>query len=281
MKTEHLNIISLSMGQQSVALYLMSCKGELPRADYAIFADTGAEKPETYAYLQWLQEWASQNDGIPIVTTSGGNLIEDMLVAKQQEKPFIKIPVHCMDDDGNKGILKQRCTDDYKTKPINRQIRKLYGLGSKKRTPETSIWLGVTIDELHRLKQPKLNWQRFVYPFCGVASTKEGIEYLSKRLQFNWLDCIQWLTNNNIVIPIKSSCFCCPYQSERSWKHLKLAHPDLWGKVVGIDQYIREGITEQKAYLHNSCTPLGSREFILNQTTLFSEHDNGSHLCHT
>jgi hypothetical protein len=42
------NVLSLGMGVQSTAIYLMSSLGELPRLDFAVFADTGREK---------LREW--------------------------------------------------------------------------------------------------------------------------------------------------------------------------------------------------------------------------------
>jgi len=45
-----MKVISLGLGVQSTALYYMSSMGELPRADYAIFADTGGEKtPRDFA----------------------------------------------------------------------------------------------------------------------------------------------------------------------------------------------------------------------------------------
>ena len=52
-----LKIISLGVGTQSTTLYFMSSLGVLPRADYAIFSDPGAESIETYNYLNWLLDW--------------------------------------------------------------------------------------------------------------------------------------------------------------------------------------------------------------------------------
>lgn len=37
-------IISLGMGVQSTAMYLMSCMGQLPRADHAIFVGHGQRR---------------------------------------------------------------------------------------------------------------------------------------------------------------------------------------------------------------------------------------------
>ena len=74
-----MKVISLGMGVQSTALYLMSCNGDLPRADYAVFADPGAEHKNTYDMLKWLIDWADKNDGIPIIVNKENNLLRDIL----------------------------------------------------------------------------------------------------------------------------------------------------------------------------------------------------------
>jgi len=51
---EPLRILSLGGGTQSCALALMSARGDLPRLDAVVFADTQGEMPGTYAYLWWL-----------------------------------------------------------------------------------------------------------------------------------------------------------------------------------------------------------------------------------
>ena len=43
-----MKIISLGLGVQSTAMYLMSSLGYIEKADYAIFADPRAEHPKTY-----------------------------------------------------------------------------------------------------------------------------------------------------------------------------------------------------------------------------------------
>ena len=52
-----LKILSLGLGIQSTALYLMSSMGQIERYDYALFVDTGKEKTETYQYHKWLLDW--------------------------------------------------------------------------------------------------------------------------------------------------------------------------------------------------------------------------------
>jgi len=73
-----MKVISLGLGVQSTAMYLMSSLGELNRADYAVFADPGAEHPKTYELLIYLEKWQKENNGIPIITRAK-NLKQDLL----------------------------------------------------------------------------------------------------------------------------------------------------------------------------------------------------------
>ena len=74
-----MKVISLGLGVQSTAMYFMSSIGDLPKADHAIFADPGAELPETYKILEMLQGWAKYNNGIPIHVAREKNLLQDIL----------------------------------------------------------------------------------------------------------------------------------------------------------------------------------------------------------
>ena len=63
-KNAELKVISLGMGVQSTAVYLMSSMNyKLERADYAVFSDPGAEHKKTYEMLNWLLAWKEENNG--------------------------------------------------------------------------------------------------------------------------------------------------------------------------------------------------------------------------
>ena len=51
-----MKILSLGAGVQSTTVLLMSIRGELPRIDHAIFADTGWEPKAVYEHLDRLKE---------------------------------------------------------------------------------------------------------------------------------------------------------------------------------------------------------------------------------
>jgi len=60
-------ILSLGAGVQSTTVLLMSCLGELPKLDAAIFADPGWERRRTYQHLDWL-ETEARKYGIEVYT---------------------------------------------------------------------------------------------------------------------------------------------------------------------------------------------------------------------
>ncbi len=76
-------IISLGLGVQSTALYYMSSMGELPRADHAIFVDTGKEKKGTIAYLKYLAAWQREHRGIGITVVRKKNLVTIYLFIRE------------------------------------------------------------------------------------------------------------------------------------------------------------------------------------------------------
>ena len=76
-----MKIISLGLGIQSTAMYLMSSLGHIDRADYAIFADPGAELPDTYRLWDYLKDWAKYNNGIPLIKKRK-SLYDDIIKAQ-------------------------------------------------------------------------------------------------------------------------------------------------------------------------------------------------------
>ena len=111
-----LKIIALGLGMQSTALYLMSSKGIINRADYAIFSDPGAELPDTYQLLKDLQIWQKRNNGIEIIVTKS-DLYNDIL-SDDIKKRDASIPAHVRNLEDQGGMLKRQCTSHYKIEPV-------------------------------------------------------------------------------------------------------------------------------------------------------------------
>jgi hypothetical protein len=280
-----MKIISLGLGVQSTAIYFMSSSGQLPRCDYAIFSDPGREKKETMDYLVFLQNWQKSNNGIPIIVVNDKNLFTDLLAnTNSSQNRFASIPAFTKDENGNSGMLRRQCTNEYKIAQVDKAIKAIYGLSKKARFPKTEIWIGITLDERARMTVPeRQKWKILTYPFCGyqVDYTGKAVRYEQQKFVMTRNDLLNWYKSNNLPIPVKSSCIFCPFQSDVNWLELKRNHPEDFADAVKIDKVVRDsskrGI-QQPIYLHNSCKPLDEVQFDALQGNLWG--DCGP-FCHT
>ena len=259
-------IISLGLGVQSTAVYIMSSMGILPRADYAVFADPGLEHPRTYELLTWLQKWASKpmrgfgQRGIPIIHANEKNLYEDLLTSKNSTgQRWASIPAFT----GKSGMLRRQCTREYKIEVIIKVIREQYGLSPKKMLPITEMWIGISMDEIHRISASKFPRMINYYPLIDKEMTRS--------------DCRIILKEQGIPEPVKSACVFCPYQSDSQWKNLKVSYPDTFAQAVKIDETMRDSShrkVREKVYLHSSRIPLAEVDFE-SQQDMFGEECEG------
>ena len=256
----NLKIISLGLGVQSTAMYILSSIGKIPRADDAIFADPGSEHPETYDLLRYLTSWWLSNRGIPISHVKK-SLLNDLLPQKDSSRQrFASIPAFT---EGGAGMLRRQCTKEYKIDVVMKEIRNIYGLKPRKRMPMTEVWLGISTDEVQRMTDSKLPRVKYVYPLVDIGYSRS--------------DCQSVLKDYRIRGVVKSACTFCPYQSDYSWKRLKISHPKEFQKVIDVDNSIRDsskrGIREP-IYLHRSCKPIGEVDFE-SQQDMFDEQCDG------
>jgi hypothetical protein len=50
---------------------------------------------------------------------------------------------------------------------------------------------------------------------------------------------VQWLRDNGLEVPVKSSCVFCPYHDKATWREIKLSGNGDWEKAVAVDKAIR------------------------------------------
>ena len=248
------NVLSLGAGVQSSALLLMSCKGILPKLDYAIFADTQWEPPWVYETLEWLKG-EGEKHGIEVVTVSAGSILNDLQGGfVSGETRFATIPLHILPATGPHGKLRRQCTRDFKINPIETYIRReILGLAHGERAKqEVQViqWMGITRDEWHRIKDSQVKWKEHHYPFCNW-----GAKYLDK--EWHRRDVVNWLEEHYPGLEFKrSACIGCPYRSDSEWNDIK-QHPKLWEDLCKVDDSIRRGHRlDGDAFLHRSLKPL-------------------------
>jgi len=251
-----MKILSLGAGVQSSTVLLMSCKGELPKLDAAIFADTGWEPEAVYDNLAWLETVASVA-GIPLLVVRAGNIKQDALVSqvrgvKSEGHRWASMPYYTQSSDGNAGMIKRQCTAEYKIAPIEKKIRELLGYKKRQRIKPGSCeqWFGISVDEQRRVRVSRKAWVKFYYPL---------IFGLDKP--FSRHDCRLWLKRNYPERDVpRSACIGCPFHSDDEWRSLK--NNGEWTDAVDFDKRIRKcGGMRGDMYLHRSRQPLDEIDF--------------------
>lgn len=245
-----LRLLSLGAGVQSTTVLLLACEGEIPRFDYALFADTGWEPRAVYANLERLTAHAAKA-GIPVRRVSAGNIRADALDPKHR---FVSMPLHTLNPDGSKGLARRQCTSEYKIIPLKKAARELLGYPHPRRVPrgvyaEQSI--GISTDEIGRAKDSGLRFLRNVFPLLDLG--------------FDRARCLEFLAERGFGETVKSACVGCPFHGNAGWRWVRDNDPDGWREAIEFDHAIRRGYpraTKQgqelrgQYFLHRSCTPL-------------------------
>ena len=249
-----MKIISLGMGVQSTALYLMSSLDYIERADCAIYADLMSEKPTTEKLVEYLLDWKKHNNGIDIHIVEADIYTDIINGVNSDGKPFVTIPA--FSESG--GMVQRQCTGEYKIKTVKNKIRELYGLKYRQRMKPTELWLGISTDEIERAKISQMYNVEYKYPLID--------ERISRS------DCKAFLEERSFHNVPKSSCVFCPYQHNRQFKEIKENFPKQWDKIVAVDKAIRNKSKrgeEDKLFLHRSLKPINEVYLQEDQEELF------------
>ncbi len=248
-----MRVISLGAGVQSTTLALMAAYGEIgPMPDCAIFADTGWEPKAVYEHLQRLREMLP----FPVHIVSSGNIRDDILTQTNTTgQRFASVPWFTE----NGGMARRQCTKEYKIVPIARKLRELLGYQKGQRIPPKSVevWIGISTDEIQRMKDPRDKWQVYRWPLIDTRMSRT--------------DCKIWLAKRGWSAP-KSACIGCPYRNNIGWMDMKKNDPESFLDAIYVDHKIREngglGRLKFEPYMHPSLLPLS-------QVDLRSSYEKG------
>lgn len=191
------HVLSYGGGVNSVALMILLLREKMP-LDEVIFADTGGEIPETYAYINVTREYLRPH-GVPftVVAKNGSNLYETAW--RRRVLP---------------SAIWRWSTRDYKVNPIHRHYRALGG--------HVNQYLAIAWDEVDRMKDSRVDYVTNLYPLIDRRITRAG--------------CVTIIQEASLPVPPKSSCFFCPFGSLDRWHWLYENHPDLYEKAMALEE---------------------------------------------
>jgi 3'-phosphoadenosine 5'-phosphosulfate sulfotransferase (PAPS reductase)/FAD synthetase len=201
-----LRILSFGAGVQTTALAILAYQGKV-QFDRAIFADTGAEKPETY--------WYMENYTKPLFEKMGMTL--EIVKAKEQA------PEYYYRTKGTPNVMNRMCSSEFKVRPMAKVMSK-----------EDIRLIGFSSDEGFRVERAKFPEHKS-FPLYDLHLSGE--------------DCHHIISDYGWPVPIKSSCYFCPFQSWSQWNWLKNIHPELIKRAVEMEMRFYEKKPNYKQYI--------------------------------
>lgn len=252
-----IRVLSFGAGVQSTTLLRMALTEEIEPVKHVIFADTGWEPAAVYEHMREMQK-LTESHGVEFHIVSAGNIRDDALNPSHR---FASMPLHVVNMGGDGAMGRRQCTSEYKIKPLVAKQREIAGLKPGQRCTEHRITtvIGISLDEIHRMKDPLFPWIRNEYPLVDLRMTRH--------------DCLMYHHKNTLQRPPRSACIGCPYHGNVEWRSIR-QNPAEWDDAVEFDHAIRERpeIAERmfqgRAYLHWQRVPL-------DEADISSEEDRG------
>lgn len=180
------------------------------RPNVIIFSDTGAEKPETYAYQSnVMPPWLYENNFPPMVSVQNNGqyrTLENNCLAKNM-LPSLAYGF-------------KSCSDKYKRRPSDQYLT-LWMAAHPEFTKITKV-LGYDAGEPHRVKDYADEKYDFWYPL----------------VEWGWdrAECERQILAEGLPLPPKSSCYFCPASKKSEVIWLKDHHPDLFERAVSMER---------------------------------------------
>lgn len=235
-------------GTQSVAIACLIANGELPVPELIVIADTAREATETWQYMEEHVQ--------PLLDTVG---------AKIEIAPhdLATVGLYAFNGDllipaftDNGGKLHTLCSNEWKKRVVGRYLREK-GYGPQN---PVKMWLGISVDEIHRAKPSGVDWIEYDWPLLTVTPRRRD-------------ECKRIVVDAGLPMPPRSACWMCPHRSDEEWKHLRDNWPEDWEAALKLEDDIRA--KDDGVYLHRARVPLPYVDLNDDQHDLFDACDSG------
>lgn len=193
---------------QSSAIAALIVRGDL-RPDLGVIVDTERELSTTWEYHDSVIVPALASVGFPLHRVCKSKYAtvdlyrnEDLLIPAFTET----------------GKLPTFCSNEWKQRTMRRWAAREHNVRA------ADVWLGISTDELRRVKQPLGKWQNR-YPL------------IERRMSRS--DCITLVESMGWPTPPRSSCWMCSNHSKKEWADQKARGGEDWDRAVKLEAYLR------------------------------------------
>jgi hypothetical protein len=265
--------LSYGAGMQTFCLLVMAEQNEI-QIDEVVFADTGAEHPETYEHIEKTAKPICKRIGIPFTTVHMEKPLDDISGLTEEQLAQYKkmltatshiksrkervetrskyyrangIPRHTVTSLRDEIIARRRvpsinpsarwCTSDAKIVPIYKGFIRPAQKRGEYVKPATAI-IGLGYEELTRMYKPHLAEYTVEYPLIDQKMKRQ--------------DCVEYVRKHGYESPPKSGCYFCPFQGPGQWKQLREKHRDLFDDAMRLEEkdlnYPTYGLTPKEGW---------------------------------
>jgi hypothetical protein len=211
------HIVAFGGGVDSTAMILGLYEKGLP-LDLILFADTGGERPETYAHIKNFSDWLV-NKNLPPITVvkrvrkdgSFENLEEESLRSKTL--PSIAYGY-------------KKCSQKHKIAPQDKYCNHWQPAVDWWKTGKKCVkYIGYDAGETRRAEN-------------AAKRDDPKYEYVYPLIEWQWEreDCLDIIAKHGITNVGKSACFFCPSSRPKEIVDLYEKHPDLLQRALNIEK---------------------------------------------
>lgn len=227
-------MVSYGGGANSTALLIGLHQHRIP-VDLILFADTGAEHPHTYAYLDVMDDWLKDH-GMPPITR---------VYKTTRDGKRLTLEDECLQSCSLPSIAYgfKRCSLKHKIGPQEKfcnhypTCQKAWAAGKR-----VVKFIGYDAGEGYRSDKVLLG---------DLADRKYSKWY--PLMEWGWTrdDCIRQIEAAGLPQPGKSSCFFCPSMKPDEITTLREQHPDLFRRALALEDNARKNLKTVKGLGRN------------------------------
>jgi hypothetical protein len=217
-------VVSYGMGVDSTAM-LVGMQQRGMRPDLILFADTGSEKPETYAYLEHINAWLDSVQ-FPRVTVvknhspkAGYRSLEEQLLTLRVLPPL--------------AYRKHQCSLVWKRDPQHRFIKEEFpqarNAWARGQTVITCIGYDAGAQDRDRATKS-----------LGKESPGFTNRFLLQDWRWDRDRCKAEIAAAGLPLPVKSACFFCPAMKKDEVTALHAKHPQLAARSLEIERLAQQ-----------------------------------------
>lgn len=209
--------VAYGMGVDSTAM-LVAMHAAGVRPDLITFADTGDEKPETYAYLPVIQAWLARVGFPPVTVVRYSDYAKHTRYRTLYENCIANKTLPSLAFGGKGCSLKFKAAVQNSFRARWQPARDAWRSGKR-----VTVCIGYDAGPKDSKRGAHKADRRYTYA------------YPLRVIGWDREECKRQIANAGLPVPIKSACFYCPSTTPAELAALDDAHPELGDRIIAME----------------------------------------------